>query len=60
MLARVAKAARERGCSRLEWSTLDWNERAIGFYHHLGAVPHEGSTIFGLLDNALSRLAAEG
>jgi hypothetical protein len=29
----------ERGCGRIEWSTLDWNEPAIRFYETLGAVP---------------------
>ncbi len=59
LLARVAKIAKERGCGRLEWSTLDWNEPAIRFYFHLGAQPHEGSTIFGLLGEALNRLAEQ-
>ena len=36
LLARVARIASDRGCGRLEWSTLDWNEAAIGFYCHLG------------------------
>ncbi|MGF1477923.1 MAG: GNAT family N-acetyltransferase [Cyanophyceae cyanobacterium] len=37
ILDRVAQIARERGCSRLEWSVLDWNEPAIAFYKELGA-----------------------
>jgi GNAT superfamily N-acetyltransferase len=37
LLSRVAKVACERGCGRLEWSVLDWNESAIGFYKGLGA-----------------------
>lgn len=37
LLGRVAKVATERGCGRLEWSVLDWNESAIGFYRSLGA-----------------------
>ena len=37
LLSRVAKVACERGCGRLEWSVLDWNESAIGFYESLGA-----------------------
>jgi len=59
LMARVAKVASDRGYGRLEWSTLDWNEAAIGFYCHLGAEAHRGSTIFGLLGDALSRLADE-
>lgn len=37
LLAQVAKLACERGCGRLEWSVLDWNVSAIGFYESLGA-----------------------
>ena len=37
LLATVAKRAVERGCGRLEWSVLDWNTPAIGFYRSLGA-----------------------
>jgi len=37
LLSRVAKLACDRGCGRLEWSVLDWNVSAIGFYQSLGA-----------------------
>jgi len=37
LLSQVAKVACERGCGRLEWSVLDWNASAIGFYQSLGA-----------------------
>lgn len=37
LLAAVAQVAVERGAGRLEWAVLDWNERAIGFYEHVGA-----------------------
>lgn len=37
LLSEVAKVARDRGCARLEWSVLDWNVSAIGFYRSLGA-----------------------
>jgi len=37
LLSQVAKLACERGCGRLEWSVLDWNASAIGFYQSLGA-----------------------
>jgi GNAT superfamily N-acetyltransferase len=33
----VVKIARDRGCGRLEWSVLDWNQSAIEFYQSLGA-----------------------
>jgi len=37
LLSRVAQLALERGCGRFEWSVLDWNASAIGFYRSLGA-----------------------
>ncbi len=37
LLRRVAALAVERGCGRLEWSALDWNEPALAFYRGLGA-----------------------
>jgi GNAT superfamily N-acetyltransferase len=37
LLSEVAKIALARGCGRLEWSVLDWNESALGFYQSLGA-----------------------
>ena len=37
LLAHVAQLAVARGCGRLEWSALDWNEPALAFYRGLGA-----------------------
>jgi len=37
LLRGVAKVAQERGCGRLEWSVLDWNQPAIEFYQRVGA-----------------------
>lgn len=37
LLRRIAALAVERGCGRVEWAVLDWNEPAIGFYRRLGA-----------------------
>jgi len=39
LLRYIAKQAVAKGCGRLEWSVLDWNEPAIGFYDALGAQP---------------------
>lgn len=39
LLSRLAALALERGCGRLEWAVLDWNELAHGFYRGLGARP---------------------
>ncbi len=37
LLLHLAKIANTRGCGRMEWSVLDWNEPAIKFYETLGA-----------------------
>lgn len=37
LFARVAELAVERGCPRVEWAALNWNELALGFYDRLGA-----------------------
>jgi GNAT superfamily N-acetyltransferase len=58
LLAELARIAVERGCGRLEWSVLDWNETAIGFYKALGAVPMEEWTGFRLTGPALERVAS--
>jgi len=57
LLQYLAKVAVDRGCGRLEWSVLDWNESAIGFYKSLGAEPLEDWTIFRLKGDALARLS---
>ncbi len=58
LLIRLAKIGRERGCGRLEWSVLNWNERAMEFYQELGAVPMDEWTAFRLTGDALERLAS--
>jgi len=58
LLTRLAALAVERGCARMEWAVLDWNEPAIGFYRALGAEPLDEWTTFRLTDEALERLAA--
>jgi GNAT superfamily N-acetyltransferase len=60
LLAAVARRAVERGCGRLEWSVLDWNEPSIGFYRALGAVSLDEWTTFRLTGDALSTLAGAG
>jgi GNAT superfamily N-acetyltransferase len=60
LLAHLAALAVERGCGRLEWWVLDWNESAIRFYRSLGAQPMDDWTVFRVAGDALHRLAAEG
>jgi GNAT superfamily N-acetyltransferase len=57
MLVRIGKLAVERGCGRVEWSVLDWNEPSIQFYRKLGAVPMSDWTVFRVTGDALTRLA---
>jgi GNAT superfamily N-acetyltransferase len=57
LLRHLAKLALERNCGRLEWSVLDWNESAIGFYKSLGAEPLDDWTIFRVKGEALRNLA---
>jgi GNAT superfamily N-acetyltransferase len=57
LLAHLARVAVERGCGRFEWSVLDWNEPAIGFYRSLGAEPLDEWTVFRVTGEALTRLA---
>lgn len=57
LMSRVAAIARERGCGRLEWEVLDWNQPSIEFYRKLGAAPVEGWTKYRLTGDALDRLA---
>ncbi|MBV9610905.1 MAG: GNAT family N-acetyltransferase [Acidobacteriaceae bacterium] len=57
LLAYLAKLAVERGCGRLNWAVLEWNENAIGFYRRLGAVLLEQWRICRLSGEALRQLA---
>ena len=59
LLAYIARLAMERGCQRLEWSVLNWNEPAIGFYKSLGATPKAEWTVYRLGGEALNKLGNE-
>ena len=37
LLDKIVSLAKERGCGRVEWSVLDWNQPAIDFYRAYGA-----------------------
>jgi len=60
LLRELARIAVERGCGRLEWSVLDWNEPALRFYRSLGAVALDDWTVHRLAGDALARFAADG
>ena len=57
LLQALAQVAAERGWARVEWSVLDWNAPALGFYRGLGAVPLEDWTVFRLTGDALRAVA---
>ncbi len=59
LFAYLANTALERGCARLDWAVLDWNEPSIGFYRSLGAVDQSEWTTYRLDGPALARLAQE-
>jgi len=58
LLERLAQIAKERGCGRMEWAVLDWNEPAIQFYRKLGAQPMDEWTVFRLTDEGIAKLAS--
>ena len=60
LLRRLAAIAVERGCGRVEWGVLDWNEPSIQFYKKLGAEALSEWTKYRLTGNALERLASRG
>lgn len=60
LLVHLAGLAVARGCGRFEWSVLDWNAPAIGFYRALGAEPLDDWTVMRVTGEALGRLAGGG
>ena len=59
LLAHLARLAVERGCGRLEWAVLNWNQEAIRFYERLGARPNSEWTVYRLTGEALRALGRE-
>ena len=59
LLKRVAAVAVERGCARMEWGVLDWNEPAIRFYKSLGAIPLDDRRIYRMTDEALRKCSQQ-
>jgi len=57
LLIHLAKIARDRGCGRMEWAVLDWNEPAIQFYRKLGAKSMDEWTVFRLKRDGIAKLA---
>lgn len=57
LLKKLARIAVERGCGRLEWWCLDWNQPSIDFYLSLGAEPMEDWTVYRIAGHTLTQLA---
>lgn len=57
LLSKLAQIAVERNCGRFEWSVLDWNEPAIGFYQTMGAEIMPEWRICRVTGEALDHLA---
>ena len=60
LLAELARICVERGYRRLEWSVLNWNVDAHGFYRRLGAAPMDEWTVWRLTGDALAELGGRG
>ena len=59
LLVRLAQIAVERGCGRLEWNCLDWNQPSIDFYHSLGAYTEDRWAVLRIDGDALDNLARQ-
>lgn len=60
LLMRLARDCVDNDYGRFEWSVLDWNAPALGFYRSLGAVGMDEWTVHRVSGNDLRKLAAEG
>lgn len=58
LLKRLASIAVQRGCGRLEWACLDWNEPSIAFYKSVGATALDEWTTYRVTGDALLALAS--
>ena len=59
LLRQLAHIAVQRGCGRLEWNCLDWNQPSIDFYLSLGAAQMDCWTTYRLEGDTLESLAKE-
>ena len=57
LLKKLAQIAVERGCGRLEWSCLNWNQPSIDFHLSLGAKPMDAWTTYRLTGETLMEMA---
>ncbi|HAB94421.1 MAG TPA: GNAT family N-acetyltransferase [Lachnospiraceae bacterium] len=59
LLKKLAKIAVVRGCGRLEWACLDWNQPSIDFYKSLGAVAMDEWTVYRVTGDTLKEMAKD-
>lgn len=59
LICQLARIAMERGCGRLEWWCLDWNQPSIDFYLSLGAEPMRDWTVYRIAGETLNNLAGD-
>lgn len=57
MLKQLTKFGLEQNCGRVEWTCLDWNQKSIDFYLHIGAVPMNEWTVYRLTHDAMKKFA---
>ena len=60
LIGALAEEARTHGYARIDWSVLDWNETALGFYTSIGAQPMVGWTGYRLEGDALAQFGLDG
>ena len=56
LFSAMVKEAHRRGCGRMEWAVLDWNQLAIDFYNHLGATHMKEWHLYRLLQEDMERI----
>ena len=59
LLTHLAAIAVERGCGRMEWTVLDWNQAALRFYERMGARVMREWKLCRLTGEDLTRAAVE-
>lgn len=57
LLKKLARLALERGCGRLEWACLNWNQPSIDFYLSMDAQPMNEWKVYRLTGESLRQMA---
>lgn len=59
LICKLAEITAERGCGRLEWACLNWNQPSIDFYCSLGAVPMNDWKVYRVTGETINNLAGQ-